>query len=86
MEYKVKFVIFQGVVTALFPRVPADNRGNILSYAHIGQHGAASPTLTRYKRATPRNMLTYWQSLKEFTKTKATRSQSSKTEKRSPVP
>jgi hypothetical protein len=53
MQYKVKFVVFQSVVTALFPKVKADDRGNILSYAAIGQHGAASPTLIRCKRATP---------------------------------
>lgn len=32
---------------ALFPETPADNRGNVLSYAHYGQHGAASPDLSR---------------------------------------
>ena len=52
-EIKIKFVIFKGELTALFPEVSADARGNILSYAAIGQHGAASPTLTQCKRATP---------------------------------
>ena len=30
-----------GDVIALFPSVPYDNRGAIMSYQHIGQHGAA---------------------------------------------
>lgn len=35
----------QGVI-ALFPDIAADNRGSILSYEHIGQHGGASVCLT----------------------------------------
>jgi hypothetical protein len=31
--------------TALFPFIEADKQGNILCYAHIGQHGAATPEL-----------------------------------------
>jgi hypothetical protein len=53
MKYQVKFIVFKGEITALFPKVKADPQGNILSYAHIGQHSAASPSLTRCKRATP---------------------------------
>ncbi len=34
-----------GVVIALFPDIEADIKGNIQSYMHIGQHGAASPDL-----------------------------------------
>jgi len=30
-----------GTVIALFPGLPADRRGNIQCYEHIGQHGAA---------------------------------------------
>lgn len=33
---------FKGEVTAIFPTIPADNRGNLTCYAHIGQHGGAS--------------------------------------------
>ena len=48
---RVKFVWFQGELTALFP----DDKGNenITCYAHIGQHGTAAPSLMRCKRATP---------------------------------
>lgn len=31
-----------GEIIALFPDVPADNRGHISCYVHLGQHGAAS--------------------------------------------
>ena len=31
-----------GVVFAIFPDIQADSWGNVLSYATIGQHGAAS--------------------------------------------
>jgi hypothetical protein len=34
-----------GEVIALFPDLPFDNSGNITSYMHVGQHGAASPRL-----------------------------------------
>jgi hypothetical protein len=48
---RVKFIIFHGVCVALFIDI-AENNNCILSYAHVGQHGVASKTLTRYKRAT----------------------------------
>lgn len=31
-----------GDVIALFPEIPGDSKGNVSSYMHIGQHGAAS--------------------------------------------
>lgn len=34
-----------GGIIALFPDLPFDNRGNITSYEHVGQHGAASTIL-----------------------------------------
>lgn len=41
-------------VTAYFPTIPADCDGCVTCYAHIGQHGAASPhMLTEGKPATP---------------------------------
>ena len=47
---KVKFVIFQKEIIALFPD---DVTGNLInSYQHIGQHGSASKSLLRCKRAT----------------------------------
>lgn len=43
MKDKVVFRKFKdGQVIALFPELPCDNRGNIISYMHIGQHAAAS--------------------------------------------
>ncbi len=43
MKYKVVFRKFNdGQVIALFPELPCDNRGNITSYMHIGQHAPAS--------------------------------------------
>ena len=58
MKTKVIFRKFSarngGGVIALFPEIPADLRGNIESYMHTGQHGAASPDLGRSLRlATP---------------------------------
>ena len=32
-------------VIAIMPDIEADHRGNVQSYMHIGQHGAASPNL-----------------------------------------
>jgi hypothetical protein len=40
---------FCGEVIALFPDID-EGLGNCLSYARIGQHGAASRTLTRVSR------------------------------------
>ena len=37
----------EGDVIALFPDIAADHKGNIQSYMHYGQHGAASPALIR---------------------------------------
>lgn len=31
-----------GDLIAFFPTIPADHRGNVLSYQHLGQHGAAT--------------------------------------------
>ena len=43
MKDKVVFRKFKdGQVIALFPELPWDEMGNIVSYMHIGQHGAAS--------------------------------------------
>ncbi len=43
MKYKVVFRKFNdGQIIALFPELPCDNRGNITSYMHIGQHAPAS--------------------------------------------
>ena len=43
MKDKVVFRKFSdGQVIALFPELPCDNRGNITSYMHIGQHAPAS--------------------------------------------
>lgn len=51
---KVKFVMHDGWVTALFHSISADSQGNILSYQHFGQHGSASRSLMRCKAATPK--------------------------------
>lgn len=40
---KVKIVVIEGQPTALFPDDKWDNRGNIGSYAIVGQHSGASP-------------------------------------------
>ena len=43
MKDKVVFRKFNdGQIIALFPELPCDDRGNITSYMHIGQHGPAS--------------------------------------------
>lgn len=50
---KVIFRTFHsgGEVIALFPEVPVDNQyGHCVSYAHVGQHGAASVDLSGYTR------------------------------------
>jgi hypothetical protein len=49
MKTKVIFRKFKsdGEILALFPEVPHDRMGDFcVSYAHVGQHGAASPVLT----------------------------------------
>lgn len=46
VEMKMVFKKFEdGDVIALFPDEIADYDGNIMSYQHVGQHGAASPAL-----------------------------------------
>ena len=44
-------VFDDGDVVALFPNLDADLNGNITSYQHIGQHGAASRDLLTELRA-----------------------------------
>jgi hypothetical protein len=52
----VVFRVFpEGDVIALFPNDICDARDNITSYQHVGQHGAASPSLIEELRpATPK--------------------------------
>ena len=38
----VLFLINENELFAFFPDIEADNQGNKLSYAHIGQHSACS--------------------------------------------
>ena len=54
-KIKVHFRKFQnGEIIALFPDSTADLDGNIISYLHIGQHGAADPDLIKtLPKATP---------------------------------
>ena len=41
--YSVYFVKSKdGTITAIFPNTIADNKGNCMCYAHIGQHSACS--------------------------------------------
>lgn len=48
-DTEITQVIFRnfedGEVIALFPEIEADYSGNIQSYLHVGQHGAACPSL-----------------------------------------
>lgn len=53
MKTKVMFKVFGGEIIALFPEEIADPHGNIMSYAHMGQHGAASPKLKHLRNAKP---------------------------------
>jgi len=46
---RVKFVLFDSEVLALFPDFPEWEKDMITSYAHIGQHGNAHKTLMRRK-------------------------------------
>ncbi len=55
---KVIPVIFRqfkddGDLIAIFPNEPADNRGNVSSYQHVGQHGAADPKLASSSETRP---------------------------------
>ena len=62
---RVKFVIFQKEIIALFP----DNvtgKNLIDSYQHIGQHGSASKSLLRCKRATKEQYESLYQELVEI--------------------
>jgi len=34
-----------GDIIAIFPKILSDNRGNLESYQHIGQHGPCAPDL-----------------------------------------
>lgn len=47
---RVKFVVFNSEVLALFPDFPEWERDMITSYAHIGQHGNAHKSLLRRKK------------------------------------
>lgn len=57
MKTKVIFRTFRkgGDTLAMFPEIPADAMGDFCqSYQHVGQHGAASPSLPGVTRpATP---------------------------------
>lgn len=48
---RVKFVFLEDTLIALFPDEVADTKGNISSYQHVGQHGAASPGLLNNVKA-----------------------------------
>jgi hypothetical protein len=54
---KVKFVNVDGEVLALFPNelynVELYGKAQIMSYMHIGQHGAASASFMRNKSVSP---------------------------------
>lgn len=55
MKTKVIFRAWRttGEVIALFPEIPHDRHGDFCtSYMHVGQHGAASPMLSGFARAT----------------------------------
>lgn len=49
---RVKFVLCNSEVLALFPDFPEYEKDMIACYAHIGQHSNAHKTLTRRKRVT----------------------------------
>jgi len=51
---KVKFVIFQNELVAMFPKEQFNHwdTSTCMSYSHIGQHGEASKSLMRCKAAT----------------------------------
>lgn len=50
-QVRVKFAILEDEVIALFPDIEWDHMGNIMSYMHYGQHGAASKSLMRLRYA-----------------------------------
>lgn len=50
-ETPVLFRWSDGEVTAVFPTIPADNSGRLMTcYAHIGQHSACHPAWLRDTR------------------------------------
>lgn len=49
---RVKFIIFNNEIIALFPDLIESGHRRIESYAHIGQHGSASRNLMHCKAAT----------------------------------
>lgn len=62
---RVKFVIFQKEIIALFPD-HVTGKNLIDSYQHIGQHGSASKSLLRCKRATKGQYENLYQELIEI--------------------
>ena len=62
---KVKFVIFQKEIIALFPD-DVTGKNLINSYQHIGQHGSASKSLLRCKRATKEQYQDLYQELTDI--------------------
>lgn len=53
-ELKIKFIVHEGEVLALFPTEKATHYDDsIVSYARLGQHGAASKSLLKSKKAKP---------------------------------
>lgn len=53
MRTQVMFKRFKGSIIALFPNEIADNKGNIMSYECLGQHGGAHPALKKCRNAKP---------------------------------
>ena len=52
---------------ALFPLEKADNRGHVLSYEHIGQHGAADLGIVQARTRAPRSPVEYASLYRELT-------------------
>lgn len=48
---RVKFIVFQGDIVAIFPDIIWNLKGDVTSYMRIGQHGPASKSLIRCKAA-----------------------------------
>ena len=65
---KVVFRKFSdGEVIALFPELAWDEHGNVTSYMHVGQHGAASRDIVQCtKPATPEEYSSLLEELKEI--------------------
>lgn len=50
---RVKFIVFDGEIVALFPDEDYDHSSScIVCYSHVGQHSGASRDLIRHKMAT----------------------------------